>query len=411
MSEDFTIRRYAEADRPRVFELIRAAVSEQYANHLMRIWDWKYDSHPLNREADRARRTYLRASWDEVVAALSVELMKQWGVSLDDLGGLPETAPYVLLLEQGNRLAAMTAALPQAFLINGERHLVCSSCDSAVHPDFRGSSLSMRISIRMSVEHGLIQGWSNKSSIAVGKRFSRKNYNQWRHRTNATWRTMRVVPLVKPIDWSYMVHRSTNINLPGHIAAAVATGAQRVAAPFGKPTPAADIDVFRLENFDSRIDDLWRRASREHSVIAIRDSAYLNWRFNGRPDATYVCLAAADGSNLLGYLVYRMVEQDGARWAYIVDFLTEGDPASTFALLVARAEELMMRDGAKAIVCFIAKAPFRQALRRAGFYPSVFGTRSYLTGAVITEDLRLQPFAEIQKWFVSMADGDAEMIF
>ena len=59
----------------------------------------------------------------------------------------------------------------------------------------------------------------------------------------------------------------------------------------------------------------------------------------------------------------------------------------------------------------MAKASFRQALRRAGFYPSVFGTRSYITGAVITENTRLHPFADLQKWFVTMADGDAEMVF
>jgi hypothetical protein len=208
-----------------------------------------------------------------------------------------------------------------------------------------------------------------------------------------------------------MVHRSTNLNLPGNIAALVAGGAQRFSTPFGKPDPAPGIDVFRLEAFDDRIDDLWRRASREHSVIAMRDSAYLNWRFNSRPDASYVCLAAAEGSNIVGYLVYRMVEQEGARWGYIVDFLSEGDPASIFALLVKRAEERMIQEGAKAIVCFIAKTPFRQALRRAGFYPSVFGTRSYATAAVISENIRLRPFVELQKWFITMADGDAEMVF
>jgi len=411
MSEDFSFHRYTDADRFDVFELLREAVSDDYAQHLTRIWDWKYDSHPLNREADRARRTYLKESWKNIVATLSEDLLAQWGVSLENLSELPEDAPYVLLLKQEKRVVAMTAALPQAFMINGERHLVCSSCDLAVHPDFRGNFLSMRIAIRMSIEHGLIQGWSNKSSIAVGNRFSRKTFDQWRHRTNATWRTMRVVALVKPIDWSYMVRRSTNINLPGNIAAMVAGGAQRFSTPFGKPAPAPGIEVFRLENFDDRIDELWCRASREHSVIAIRDSTYLNWRFNARPDASYVCLAAAEGSNILGYLVYRIIEQEGARWGYIVDFLSEGDPASIFALLVSSAEERMTREGAKAIVCFIAKAPFRQALRRAGFYPSVLGTRSYVTGAVITEDTRLQPFAELQKWFITMADGDAEMVF
>ena len=410
-AEPFRIARYTEADREGVFALLRDAFSEQYSNHLRKIWDWKYDSHPLNREADIARRTYLRESWDGIVAAFTPELMAEWGVSLDDLGKIPQDAPYILLLRQGDRLAAMTASLPQEFVINGRRRLVCSSCDTAVHPDFRGANLAIRIGIRMSLEHGLVHGWSNRSSRVASQRFTKRTYHQWRHRTNATWRTMRVVPLVKPIDWSYMVHRSTGINLPGNIAAVVKGGAQRFNTPFGAPSDATGVDIFRLEAFDDRIDELWNRVSRLHRVIGVRDSGYLNWRFNSRPDTTYVCLAAATGSDIVGYLVYRMVEQDGARWGYIVDFLCEGDPAAIFSLLVRRAEERMIADGAKAIVCFMAKAPFRQALRRAGFYPSIFGTRSYMTGAVVSEDLQLQPFAEVQSWFATMGDGDAEMVF
>ena len=39
-----------------MFALLREAFSEQYAQHLMQIWNWKYDSHPLNREAEKTRR-------------------------------------------------------------------------------------------------------------------------------------------------------------------------------------------------------------------------------------------------------------------------------------------------------------------------------------------------------------------
>ena len=39
-------------------------------------------------------------------------------------------------------------------------------------------------------------------------------------------------------------------------------------------------------------------------------------------------IAAADTEGrIIGYLVYRIVEQEGARWGYIVDFLSEGDPS------------------------------------------------------------------------------------
>jgi hypothetical protein len=82
-----------------------------------------------------------------------------------------------------------------------------------------------------------------------------------------------------------------------------------------------------------------------------------------------VTLAAADSERgIIGYVVYRIVEQEGTRWGY-------------------------------------------QVLRRAGFHPSVLGTRPYVSGAIIREDLTVRPFADVQRWFVTMADGDAEMVF
>jgi hypothetical protein len=412
MAENFSIHRYTDTDHAGVLDLIRVAVSEQYAQHLGRIWDWKYDSHPLNREMEEARNLNRPKLLADLESTGLAPVVANWGISTEEFPPHREGAPYILLLRENRRIAAMMGCLPQAFLIKGKRFMISAGCDLAVHPDYRGKSLSMLASTRMALDHGLSLGWSNETSRRVGERFARKTLRQWRSRTTSSWGRMRVVALVKPIDWSYMLQRTTNVNLPGNIAAVVAAGAQRVNNPFGKAEPAPGIEIFRLESFDERIDDLWGRASREHSVIGVRDSAYLNWRFNMRPDASYVCLAAADSEGkIIGYLVYRIIEQEGARWGYIVDFLSEGDPSRTFAMLVRHAEERMTRDDVKAIVCFIAKAPFRQVLRREGFYPSVFGTRSYVGGAIIMEDLTLKPFADVQRWFVTMSDGDAEMVF
>jgi hypothetical protein len=412
MPEEFAFNRYTHADRAEVMALVGAAVSANYARHLDRIWSWKYDSHPLNCEMEQERKENRPKLLADLESTGLAPVVANWGIATDELPPDRYGAPYILLLKAGNRIAAIMGCLPQAFLIEGRRFLVSAGCDMAVHPDYRGESLSMRVSTRMALDHGLTLGWSNETSRRVGERFARRTMRQWRSKTTVGWGRMRVVALVKPIDWNYIVQRSTNLNLPGNIAAMVAAGAQRFNHPFGAPQPSGSIEIFRLESFDGRIDALWQRVSREHLVIAVRDSAYLNWRFNSRPDASYVAIAAADPEGkVVGYLVYRIIEQDGARWGYIVDFLSEGDPSQIFALLVRRAEEMMVRAGVRAIVCFIAKAPFRQALRRAGFYPSIFGTRSYVGGAIIKEDLSLRPFAEVQKWFITMSDGDAEMVF
>ena len=405
MTDGFRMARYCASDRHGVFELMRAAVSERYANHLMHQWDWKYDSHPLNAEAERTRKAYRAKFLPRLIETYSAELQESWRINFDEFDSVPDDAPYILLLKDGERIIAMMGTLAQAFLIGGKRHLVTIPCDSAVHPDYRGQSLSMRMTLRLGSEHQLV--------MALASSATHKVRTTWRKRTASERPAeypgpvqMRVVAMVKPIDWSYMMHRATGLGLPRSVAKFMAAGAHRKHNPLAIP----GVDVFRQESFDHRIDDLWRRASREYPVIGIRDANYLNWRFNSRPDAGFQCLAAVRGDNLIGYLIYRIVEQDGALWGYIVDFLAEGDPNDGFAMLLKRAEELMLREGVKSIVCSMAKASFRRVLRRAGFYPAVLGRRLIMTAAITQPDADLSAYAELSSWFLTMADGDTDMI-
>jgi hypothetical protein len=405
MTDGFRMARYCASDRRGVFELMRAAVSERYVNHLMRQWDWKYDSHPLNAEAERTRKAYRAKFLPRLRETYPAELQESWGINLDEFDTLPDDAPYILLLKDGERVIAMIGTLAQEFLIGGKRHLVTILCDSAVHPDYRGKFLSMRVTLRVGAAHQLVMALASSST----------------HKVRTTWRKMtaserppefpgpakmRVVAMVKPIDWSYMMHRTTGLGLPRSVAKFAATGGYLRKNPLAMP----GVDVFRLESFDHRIDDLWRRASREHAVIGIRDANYLNWRFNSRPDATFQCLAAVRGENLIGYLIYRIVEQDGALWGYVVDFLAQGEPRDAFAMLLERAEQLMVGEGVKSVVCSMAKASFHRVLRRAGFYPAVFSRPLIMTAGITQSDTDLSAYAELQSWFLTMADGDTDMI-
>ena len=414
MSDELRVQRYTDADRAGVVDLMRDAFSEDYAQHLDAMWDWKYGAHPLNREAEQVRRANHDRMWSNLTQNYSEDIRAQWGLTLDDLNPVPDDAPYVLLLKDGDKVAAMEGSLPRAILINGERHLASIGCDLAVHPNYRGRQLSMRLAIRTMSEHRLALGWYNTSSWASTGQWQKKTapaLRQIAHPNPPASGKIRLVALVKPIDWPYMLERATGIRLPASIAALAGAGANRISALRTKQVVMPGVEVFKLEIFDSRFDDLWQRCSHEHQVIGIRDREYLNWRFNSRPDGSYICLAAACGMQIIGYLVYRIVERDGGRSGYIVDFLAEGEPNLAFAILVSHAEDLMVWAGVQSIVCLIAKATYRRVLHQAGFYPAVRGVRSYVTAEVSVPDAQVGVYADLPKWFLTMADGDAEMAF
>ncbi len=404
------MRRYVDGDRKGILDLVRIAVSEPYANLLHRLWDWKYDSHPLNREADQVRKTHRAKVLPRLLKDYPEDVRAQWGVSLDDFDPLSDDAPYILLFKDGAKIVAMMGSLPQEFMVDGVRYLVAVPCDSVVHPDYRGQFLSMRLTARLGSEHQLVVAWINSSSRKANVNW-RKKIAPRQPSSHPTPSAMRTVALVKPIDWEYMVQRSTGFGLPRSVVKMMAAGANRAIDLFARPLAMRGVDVFRLESFDHRIDDLWERVSREHQVIGIRDSNHLNWRFNSRPDAAYHCIAAARGGSLLGYLIYRIVEQDAAPWGYIVDFLAEGDPNGVFQLLLSHAEERMIGAGVKSIVCSTAKSSWRRVLRRAGFYPAVFGPATFMIAGITQPEPHPSAFADLRHWYVTMADGDSDMVF
>ena len=287
MPEEFAINRYTHADRAEVMALVGAAVSANYARHLDRIWSWKYDSHPLNCEMEQERKENRPKLLADLESTGLAPVVANWGIATDELPPDRYGAPYILLLKAGNRIAAIMGCLPQAFLIEGRRFLVSAGCDMAVHPDYRGKSLSMRVSTRMALDHGLTLGWSNETSRRVGERFARRTMRQWRSKTTVSWGRMRVVALVKPIDWSYIVQRTTNVNLPGNVAASGGRRCATVSNPSVRSRPAfgkhRDIPASSLS---TSVSTSYGGGLARAPVIAVRDSAYLNWRFNSRPDAT-----------------------------------------------------------------------------------------------------------------------------
>jgi len=395
--------------------MIRAA-NPDFAQALIRNWDWKYDANPFNREAAH----YRRAHHEEVLAFLrttrSAERLenfaRRWGLtSAEDLQRDDE--PYILLIKKdGQEVVGMEGVVPQLFLVNGKEHWTSAECDLAVHPAYRNRGLSHTLGNRLRTDNPVSFAWYTVATQRLMSNWHRASSHRIGTPQSPRTAQRRVVPWVKPIDWGSLANRLTGSRSLGGAAAMLGACTRPLRWALNRQVSVPGVRVVRVDSFDEGFDQLCRRASHDYAVMAIRDRRYLNWRFVSRPDASYTLLAAVRDASTLGYLVFRIADNVGVRCGFIVDYLVEGRSRAIFSLLLQHAEEYLLREHAKAIACSVASAPYRGVLLRHGFYPAAFRTRCYLTAAeVYSSDPGLQVFIDLREWFVTMADGNLEMNF
>jgi GNAT superfamily N-acetyltransferase len=416
MAERFRIERYGKSDRDRVFDLIRAA-NPTFAPTLMRNWDWKYDANPFNREAAR----YRRARHNELLAFLrnarSAERIdnfaRRWGLTKrEDLAAERDDEPYILLIKNdGHEVVGMEGSVPQLFAVNGQEHWTSVECDLAVHPAYRNRGLSHPLGNRIRTDHSVCFGWYTVATQRLMSKWRRASAGRIGTSESTETAEARVARWVKPIDWGVLASRLTGSRAMGGAAALLGASTRPLRWAFGRPVSVPGVRVVRIDSFDQGIDKLGREASRDYAVMALRDQRYLNWRFVSRPDASYTRIAAIRDSRTLGYLVFRITDDIGVQCGFLVDYLVEGRSTAIFSLLLQHAEECLLREHVKVIVCSVASPPYRSVLLRHGFYPATFPTRCYLMASVHSSDPGLQVFIDLRKWFVTMGDGNLEMSF
>lgn len=326
------IRRYLKSDRPRVLEFLPTVYPLARANRLIAQWDWKYDACPFN----------------------------------------PEPDPYLLLLQDGDRVVGMLGALSLRVSVRGSELSISSACDAVVHPGYRGLHLFSPMYRRYVQDRPVGMGWGNPASNHI-----------W---SSAAAESERVIPLY-----------------------ALSLFGARPISGRGDSARADEIKVIPTEQFDERFDRLWQSVRPDYPVAVVRDRAYLSWRFDQRPDANYARLCAMRGDDLVGYLVVRVAPKGGLRIGFLVDWLVRAGDRATFALLVRNAFALLRRERVVLVCTRTSNPAFRQCLHRTGFVPWFWGPREYAIARVSLPDENLQIIRDQGQWFSTMGDGDLEM--
>ncbi len=165
--------------------------------------------------------------------------------------------------------------------------------------------------------------------------------------------------------------------------------------------------LVEISSFDDRADGLWDAASPQHSVIARRDWAFLNWRFDSSPQAArHRRFYMMRGGTVLAYVVLRVDHWKGEPVAVVCDYLARrGWLMPAFALVVEQAR----RDGMAALMCRTLNAQASRPLSMMGFLCLKNGlrtpTRMMVRPAPDQPELTTLT-GDPKNWFVTTADSD-----
>ncbi|MEZ5980177.1 MAG: GNAT family N-acetyltransferase [Planctomycetota bacterium] len=119
------------------------------------------------------------------------------------------------------------------------------------------------------------------------------------------------------------------------------------------PPDALPPGVERIERFDEQARWLYDRCSGAFGASAIRDDAFLDWRFS-RPGARYTTIGVRDGDGVLrGYAVFRRAEFAGQELGVVCDWLVPPDEVEVAELLELGLRRLAAEEGAVALALVV----------------------------------------------------------
>ncbi|BEQ13524.1 GNAT family N-acetyltransferase [Desulfoferula mesophila] len=323
----------------------------------------------------------------------------------------PEGPSNIRVIEDKGAIVGHIALIPIRFQYMDKEIVVGKSEDSSLREDYRGKRLFGKL------EHQCFDEAAEKgyaASYSISRTANDVHIKAGYH------------PL-KPIEGYFVPLRSDQV-VSELKSAGIISGYQ---AWFARPllkvierrfrrrleraeSPPAGITIERMTRFTTEFDDLWRRFACQNRVITIkRSSAYLNWRFNQKPNNEYEIYAARCKGELVGYLVCTSVKRKGnfkvdLKIGVTSDFLFLNSHQEVLAPLIYRAANYWVECQCDVVINWVHRdslyAPKMIAqLKKLGLV-SMLGKYSIpISVRALRDEVSIDYIANERNWFFTLA--------
>lgn len=139
-----------------------------------------------------------------------------------------------------------------------------------------------------------------------------------------------------------------------------------------QPHGSEDLKVTRVDSFDDRIEEFWRRVSKDYAFIGERNKAYLNWRYCDPRAGKFTVNQVDEDGEILGYDVLAINNYRGDYpIGFVVDFLSLRERPDVAEAMVADAIEFFDEAMVNIVNFLVVKGhPYELIFKRHGFLDS-----------------------------------------
>jgi len=160
------------------------------------------------------------------------------------------------------------------------------------------------------------------------------------------------------------------------------------------------VQIDQIDHFDKHFDELWERVSDRFSLIARRDTKYLNWKYVYQPGTNHTIFQMRQGDEISGYIVLKIRHEDNKSVGYIIDFLEAQEQLTP---LMKKAVHYFRKEKVNIIWCCVLNKRIEALMKKFGFFRREFNR---LMIKVNNPKLELKVPRKKDDWFITYGDSD-----
>lgn len=300
-------------------------------------------------------------------------------------------------MREGDAMIASDGMTVQRLSLGGRHVLIGNDLMSITHSAFQRQGIFRTMtenSIAQAREHGvdIILGLANENSFPAYKKFG----------FQILWQKD---ILLKPVMISGALERRVK-------NAGVAKVGQKLWRLLDDKllmrSALAGYDVECVDTVPEAAGQLWERIEPLFDIAHVRDFAYLDYRYNQRPDDHYQTVLLSRRGALVGVAIFREISGGHSRGLVVTELFCDPDNVGDIRALGAALTQCALERGCAYISTSVGGyGAFEKVLTRMGYRRTANAERTMIA-RVINEDIDPALLEGYHRWHYSQGDGETD---
>lgn len=317
--------------------------------------------------------------------------MQQWRWLYEDR---PRGGHNTFVAELGDEIIGQYSTVLTKYKLGEKEVMASDHIDAVMKSEYRGTGLYSKM--------GNMQHESFEHELGMG--FPTPLYYRFGSKTLGYEGVGKVPRWLKILRSDLIMESLIPTQTLGKLAGILSKPATRL---LFRSKERVNLDRFRfqkVEAFDQRVDALWERVKGDRPIMAVRDSAFLNWRFQKSPFHKFDLFLLLKDREALGYVVCMVEAMKKGRRGFLADLLVVRDP-DVEKMALSHAIEYFRKSGADYIICLMLDRYYMEHLKGFGFIR--VPTKAFLAFKNFSpDDISTEGLCNPQNWYISAADSD-----